>query len=256
MALPKNTFAVSAHLFERVVRKIDFDTFDDLQHLMIAFPHVRMREGFKLDAYMAGSKQNAVMKLYARALKTTSRYMPVDKEEMDSPSGSINWGHIDLWGNSPDEKKEVIPFVEGQYIHNTIPSWASDTVPSVANYLELQFTPKAIWEAVMLVEASTLYLDHRWHGCYNNGMLVVDNVSLLIACLSAGIDCGPLVDDNRLQPSVDIISDTEATVRYCYWNQWIGVVRNSYKVIRKEKGIALEDLGQDFILKYHSRKRY
>lgn len=256
MALQKNTLATSAHLFERVMRKMNLDSFDDLQHLMIAFPHLHMREGFKLDAYIAGSKNCAVMKLYARAVRPTGRYMPVPLNEMDDQNGHINLQQIDKWDEVICKDKEIIPFIEGQFIHNTIPFWASETVPSVADYLEMNITPKAVWEAVMLIKASPLYLQHKWEGCYNSGMLVVDIVSLWMACLSVNINCEPMTDDNRIHPSVEIISDSEAIVKYCYWNQWLGLMRKTVKVSNKGKGITLEDLDQECILEYHCKIKY
>lgn len=230
MKKEKNNLAASAHLFERVVRKINFNTFDDLQPLMVAFPHIHMRDDFKLDGYNAGEAINAVLKLYARKIGTKSRYNPGEKD--------------------------LTPFVEGQYIHNTIPSHASNTVPSVAEYLKLPFTPVAIWEAVMLVVASRLYLKHRGHGCYNNGMMVVDNVSLWMASLSVGVDCKSLINDSRIPPTIDIISDQEAIVRYCYWNDWSGLIRLTIVVSRKEKGIACNITGKEVIIEYHSGNRY
>ncbi len=255
----RNPLASEAHLFERIFKKFDFGEFDDLGRLMLAVPRIGMREGFVLDGYNSGDQRNAVMKLYARKIGTRDRYLPVSAENMKFFSGKIIWRKLEglVNGEKAEESRPLIkPFKEGQFIHNTIPYEASKTVPPVLNYLEFQFTPGAIWEAVLLTEASRLYLKHVWHGCYNNGMLVVDNTSLTLACSLFKVDYKPFIDDERIQPSVEMLSDSEAIVRYCFWNEWGGLRRVSLKLIRKRKGIQKEDLGTETLLKYDSGNRY
>lgn len=235
----RNQLASAAHLFERIFKKVDFNNYDELSRLMIAVPRIRMREGFVLDGYDSGDHLNAVMKLYARKVGTKDRYLPLDR---NSPGGS--------------SMPTIKPFREGQFIHNTIPNKASLTVPPLLNYLEFHFTPMAIWEAVLLTETSRLYLQHLWHGCYNNGMLIVDNTSLILACSPFKVDYKSLIDDDRIQPSVDVLSDSEALIRYCFWNEWGGLRRVNLKLIREERGVVKEDLGAETILEYHSDNRY
>ena len=255
----RNQFASAAHLFERVFNKFNFNDFDDLAHLMIAVPRIGMREGFVLDGYNSGDRRNAVMKLYARKIGTKDRYLPVFPEAMKNIEEDSLWELFmsKYYGDKKRTRKPGINrFREGQFIHNTIPYEASQTVPPVLDYLDFQFTPRAIWEAVLLTEASRLYLEHKWHGCYNNGMLVVDNTSLSLACSPFKVNYKPFINDDRLQPSVDVLSDSEAIVRYCYWNEWGGLRRVSLKLIRKRRGFAKEDLGTETILEYHSGNRY
>ncbi len=231
MLTHKNQFSASSHLFERVFRECNLREYEKLTPLMRAVPHIRIRDGFELDGYDVGSRSNAEMRLYARAIGSKDRYEPV----------------LTLRGN-------MMPFKEGQYIQDVI--WTGASVPPILDYLEFPFTPLAIWEAVLLAEASKLYLRHTWHGCYCNGMLVVDTVSLHMACDPYGIDCAAYVDDDRIPPSVEMISDDEAVVRYCYWNEWKGLTRVSLKIVRKGDGCVKEDLGTETIFEYHSGKRY
>jgi len=237
----QNKLAEAAHLFEKVIGKTDQENFSDLNPLMVAFPHLHLRDGFKLDAYYAGCEGYAVMKLYARALDSTGRYMPVAKEEMDTSTGVINWNRADTWEASDPEMDDIIPFTEGQYIHNVIPIWASATVPGIEGYLEFRFIPEAIWEAVMLADASSLYLKHRRLGCRINGMLVVDDASLCISSITAGMDRLPLKDCG-ISPSVEILSESEAIVKYCFWNLRRGIAKRTIKVTKMDSGISLETI--------------
>jgi hypothetical protein len=255
----RNQFASYAHLFERVFKKCNFNDFDNLTPLMVAVPRIHMREGFELDGYNAGDRRNAVMKLYASKIGSTDRYLPVSAEDMKHFNGKVIWRKLEgLFpnGKNVETRPAIKAFKEGQFIHNTIPHEASRTVPPVLDYLEFPFTPGAVWEAVLLTEASRLYLKHVWHGCYNNGMLVVDNVSLRIACDSCKVDGKAFINDDRIPPSVEMLSDKEAIVRYCYWNEWHGLQRASVKVVRKRKGYVKEHLGTETLIEYHSGKRY
>ncbi len=226
---------------------------------MVAVPRIHMREGFELDGYNAGDRRNAVMKLYASKIGSKDRYLPVSAEDMKHFNGKVIWRKIEgLFpnGQNVETRPAIKAFREGQFIHNTIPIEASRTVPPILNYLEFPFTPGAVWEAVLLTEASRLYLRHVWHGCYNNGMLVVDNTSLTLACSPFDVDYKDFIDDKRILPSVEMLSDSESLVNYCYWNEWGGLRRVSLKMIRKRKGYVKEALGTEIILEYHSGKRY
>ena len=230
-------FVYSVHMLERVFAKFNFNRYWDLRDLMIIFPHLSIREGYVLDGYDCGDKRNAVMKLYACIRDSSNQYVPYPI-------------------NTDGSKEPLIAFKDGQFVDNTIPRRASDTVPPLVNYLELDFSRIAIWEAILLLKATPLYLQHRWHGCYLNGLLVVDKVSYYMACLSYGIESNPWVNDCRLLPSVEMISDSEALVNYCYWNDWKGLSRMTVKVIRNGKGISIENNKREVLIEYHSIIKY
>lgn len=284
----ENIFIDAVLHFEETFRGFDFNRFWDLRGLMAAFPHIRIREGFALDGYYSGDRRNAVMKLYASGLDSTDRYYPVPEELMDRLTERPRFVWIRQQDRESsvehiDEPKpkvpEITPFREGQFIEDTIPRKAAETVPDLENYLELDFLPIAIWEAVILLRASRLYLPHRWHGCYNNGLLVVNEKSLRTACESVNsLDArsargcyipssgsreslklpDELYDNLRLAPEVKLVSKEEAIVRYCYWNNWIGLTQVTVGVVRNNAGILLieSDICKEVIFEYHSVIRY
>ena len=249
-----NIFANSAYLFEQVITNLKFDSQHDCQDLMVAFPHIKMREGFVLGHYYEGDYRNAVKKLYATGLNSTDIYEPVEESELRRRPRFI-WTKInyeltkknnlklesvfDDSQNVQIKTRPVIPpYREGQFIVDTIPYSASETVPPLNQYIELDFTPIAIWEAVLLMKATRLYLPHRWHGSYNRGLLVYDDTSLMMACDPRNtvygykgndrIDCQGLLGDYRIPPCVEVISKNRAIVNYCYWNSWVGLVRKHW----------------------------
>ena len=242
-------------MFERALINFNYNTFENLEALQIAHPHVSMREGYVLDAFFAGHQSFAVMKLYARSLSPTGRYMPVPAEEMEDERGDISYAAMANWDETADPDREVIPFVDGQFVHNIIPTWAGNTVPSITTYLKVPFEPRAIWEATLLVEASHLYLSHFRDGRRTNGTLVINALSLWHLCTRRGIDCSVIVNDSRIEPSVEMVSDDKCFVSYCYWCHMRGLVRKSIKVTRLEdEGISIDVLGEEILLEHQDIK--
>ena len=282
-----NIFANSAYLFEQVITNNKFDSQHDCQDLMVAFPHIKMRDGFVLGHYYVGDYRNAVKKLYATGLNSNDIYEPVKESELRrrprftwfkryDELSMINQKLESILDDSPNvhsnTRSVIPPFREGQFIVDTIPYSASETVPPLNQYIELDFTPVAIWDAVLLLKATKLYLPHRWHGCYNRGLLVYDDTSLMAACdlrvfmdgvkaytrtgNSSPIDYQGFLGDNRIPPKVDALSENKAIVKYCYWNNWEGLVRITLEAIRSGRSIELSDIDRKVMLEYHIGIRF
>ena len=284
-----NIFANSAYLFEQVITNLKFDSQHDCQDLMVAFPHIKMRDGFILGHYYEGDYRNAVKKLYATGLNSNDIYEPVKESELRRrPRFTWSKKNIelskkkylkleDVFDDNQDSQTHtrpvIPPYREGQFIVDTIPYSASETVPPLNLYIELDFTPIAIWEAAILLKASRLYLPHRWHGSYNRGLLVYDDTSLMTACngrvfIDTSVkgytwtgDSGPIdyqgfLGDNRIPPSVEVISENKAIVNYCYWNNWEGLVRITLEATRSGMSIELSDIEREVLVEYKIGLRF
>lgn len=211
-----------AQLFVKVINKLDFDRYDNLNQLMIAVPHVRLRNGFELDGYGTGCLKYGYLKLYARSKSPSRRYTPVNLNEMDKANGAANFEQMKKWPAHTD--KDIIPFVEGQFIHNIIPLWASKTVPNISKYLEISFTPEAILEAVLLTEASALYMENEWLESPYLGELVIDDAHA---------------------PKVTMDSEDCALVEYYYRTKLEGTIRANVMVIQEDNGLFIETFRKD-----------
>ena len=58
------------------------------------------------------------------------------------------------------------PFKEGQYVRQVTPSDASDSIPSVFDYIDYEFTEEGVWQAFLLY-ISWQYMPIIWHGGYD-----------------------------------------------------------------------------------------
>lgn len=223
-------FAIATLRFVKQLKKINLYNFWDLRTAMFAFPHIKFTKGYTLDGCMVGDKANAVMKLYAYHIDSANSYNPGE-------------GHIyaleDVWwdeesqqyykGNHPNIRtfSPPIPFKDGQVIDKTVSSAAFDTVPPLADYLEMDFTPESIWEALLLLVEARSYLRHRGHGKYNNASLILDSVSLTEVC-SGKLDPTMIEFLNTVknyEPEVRILDDKRALVSYSRWSDHDGLSR-------------------------------
>ncbi len=221
-----NPYAAATHRFERKIIETDFRRFWDLRDIMTALPHIQFKDGYTLDAYYVGDRRNARMKLYAYLMDSTEDYNPGPVGVHQNPDNMLKGIHWIGEGKREDDKiPEPTPFMDGQVINGTISFAASKTVPPLEDYLDIDFTGEAIWEAMLLIEESASYLPHRWHGGYSNGRLIVDQNGLMHSCLNRlkRAVWEPFLQDARLIPTVEMISEKEAMVHYCRWNDWGGL---------------------------------
>ena len=242
-----NPFAAATHRFERKIIETDFSRFWDLRDVMTALPHIRFRDGYTLDAYHAGDRRNSKMKLYAYLTDSTDDYRPGPvgvHQDPDNMLRGLLWSRgLSGKGKVGEYKEpEPVPFKDGQVINGTISLAASKTVPPLEDYLDIDFTPEAVWEAMLLVEESGSYLPHRWHGGYSNGRLIVDQNALMHSCLYRlkRAVWEPFLRDARLIPSVEMVSDKEAMVHYCRWNDWSGLSSMNIRATRVNRSLRFD----------------
>ena len=234
--------AEAVHRFERRLEGFNFGDYWDLREIMEALPHVKMKEGYSLDGYYAGDWRNATMKMYACATDSLDEYDPA------VPEVRTRWFDAAKRKATPSP----VPFRDGQVIVGTIPYSASKTVPPLEKYLDIDFTPEAIWEAMLLVVEACSYLPHRWHGSYARGVLVVD-VESLAECCEGKVDraiWSPFLEDSRLIPSVTMLSENEARIHYCRWGEWSGLYCIDILAARDGRSLAFGAPEQHALIEY------
>ena len=258
-----NDLAAATHRFERKINETDFREFWDLRGILEALPHIRLKDGYALDAYYVGDRSNAKMKLYAYVMDSTDEYCPGPEGIHQDPEDRFrrfDWSRL-LLNKKKDEEETVpppIPFKDGQVIVGTISYEAGETVPPLENYLDIDFTPEAVWEAVLLVIEAGSYLPHRWHGGYSRGLLVVDRQSLIRVCherLDKSV-WEPFLTDERIVPSVKMLSAEEAAVQYCHWSDWGGLSIKSIKVTRVGRSLEFKREKWETLIEYDCGLRF
>ncbi len=224
--MSKHINAETAHRVVRAIRRqVDFDKYDNLQVLMEQFSHIRLREGYVLDAFEAGEFLGSNYQLYAR----------------------------------PHDAAERVPYMLllEDAIGREVPLHIATTVPSAFEYIEYEFNKESIWE-LFLLYISWQYMPLKWHANYARTDYIFDKADLeqLLGKwpLSGGIrrnkdgqeevvppgtytklgeKVAVYLDDDSILPKVTLLSDCEAEVEICFWNDWKGLARKRVR-LRKE----------------------
>ena len=216
--------------FETKIKEFNFKRYWDLRVIMSAFPHLKLQDGYTLDACLVGDLRNAQRRLYVYKMDSQDVYYPgPDHHNTQNDVFEDKDEHV-LYGGGPGDLYEVkppIPFRDGQVIEDTISFPAFETVPSISEYLDVDFTPETIWEALLLVVEATSYLPHRWHGGYENGNIIVDSLSLIQSCRGCLADSMIefLLNVKNYYPEIKILDNHRALVIYCRWSDHFGLSR-------------------------------
>jgi hypothetical protein len=59
------------------------------------------------------------------------------------------------------------------------------------------------------------------------------------------------MDDESLLPSVTLLSENEALVRYSYWNDWSGLVSAEMKIIKESGTTTFCNVSRRTLVEYH-----
>lgn len=103
----KFNYAESAHRIFGTIAKIEIRDVENLQSLMDQFEHIRLKEGFVLDAYYSGCMNSGHYKLYARHREAAEPFVYSAYQPDSCPTTTIG-EHIDYMGRYPDEEEEIL----------------------------------------------------------------------------------------------------------------------------------------------------
>ena len=259
----RNELAIATHHFEQNMQKVDFGRFWDLRDILNGLPHIHFRDGYTLDGCYVGDRSNASFKLYAYKIDSTDNYIPGKVGVHLNPDDDLLFrgAFRRMMGKIKGEEETIpdpIPFKDGQVISGTISHAAFKTVPPLSDYLDIDFDEKTIWEAMLLLEEISNYLPHRWHGGYANGRLIVDGPSLVQSANGhiSNKEWGPFVNDERIHPKVELVSEDTAFVHYCCWGNWSGLTYVILKATRKGRSVTFEEEKTERLIEYDCGMRF
>lgn len=259
-------FAHTTYHFKRAIKAIKFSETRDLNKVMESLPHIKLREGYSLGHYITGDFFGFAENLYPFRIGASNEYDP-GQEHRDIKHHNF----FELYQKAEEGDEEAkrlvkiwenpIPFQDGQYVNGELSITASGTVPKLADYLELDFTPISIWESYLLLVEAKSYLPNGWHGAYANGELIMDNNNLISVCSErrklkeSGWES--LLNDSRIIPSVTIGSDNEALIQYCRWSDWGGLKRITAHAHKKRRSVSFEvEKERETLIKYDCGIRF
>ena len=135
--------------------------------------------------------------------------------------------------------------------------YMDEDIYNVFNHLKIELSEMGAWQAYLLAKA-THFLPVYWHGGYSRRSLIFskDDINKLPAYTIKRINNLVIPGNQDVSPSITIEGDT-ATVRCCYWNDWMGLVRETVKIdILDNKAYFLETPTTEVLYKFVCGIRY
>ena len=272
-------YAESAHRILGKLKEIDVTKGESLQPFMEQFEHIKLKDGFVLDIYYTGDFHGGCYKFYARnkdivevfiesenLKKQDFGYYLDQKYKNDTNDDwDDDWGGITpaTFSKNVETLQGSDTYLEGQPIQGEVSHRTSrELIPSVFNYIVYELNEQSTWELFLLNE-SCRFLPLFWHAGYARCTFIFERADLerLVSkpirhwnrkgMMDITADVAAYLDDESLLPSVTMLSENEALVRYTYWNSWRGLVRAEMKISKENGTTTFTDINRETLVKYH-----
>ena len=257
----------TARQFIAAIKATKFADTIDLQNLLDTLPAVHLRPGYSLGWYREGEWMGTHVHLYPFRTGSKDEYDPgIHNRDIEHKS-FLDIIHLFERAKKGDaeaaqiieQREHPTPFRDGQFIRCSIMMGADDSVPKLKDYLDIDFTPESVWQSLLLLELSSNYLPHGWHGGYANGTIILEPDDLkkeIRYCRLERSQWEPFLTDDRLIPSVTMLSDAEALITFCRWGDWSGLGYMTYHAFRDGRTIRFDRQDPVNLIKYDCGIRF
>ena len=259
--------AQTARQFIATIKATKFTDTLDLQNLLDVLPAVHLRPDYSLGWYREGDMMGTHVHLYPFRTGSTWEYDPgIHNRDID------NKGYLDILHDlreaekGDEEAAQIVhqrrnptPFRDGQIIRCSIMMGADKSVPKLQDYLDIDFTLESVWQSLLLLELSSNYLPHGWHGGYANGTIILEPNDLkheVRYCRLERSQWEPFLSDDRLIPSVTMLGDSIALITFCRWGDWSGLSYYTYHAYREGRTIRFDHQEPENLIKYDCGIRF
>lgn len=219
-----NEYASQMERFISDIKSLDIadDKYEDLSRIMSSFKQVKIKKGYVLDGFQAGLPHfDSSMYLHARR-KEATEFVPFDWDDHFSQMKMFEITEEDKQHNDKIEKAAHLHFKQfndATYIRNTLCSWhAEKYVRPIWQDITVPFNEQGIWEATLLFIAPRL-MSGYWHWIYCR-ITPVTSDSILISRSHSVDDYMEYAESDLRYPSVEITSESTATVRFMAWGRY------------------------------------
>jgi hypothetical protein len=256
------------------LKEIDVKNGESLNLFWEQFEHLKLRDGFVLDSYYTGEFHGGHYEFYARnesisepfiesgSLKDRNFFRSFQKrlqEEFDD-----DWGDNSIT-NDMESPKGSDNYLEGQAIQGEVsPRTSQELIPSIFNYIEYELNEQSAWELFLLYIARWEMPLH-WHAGYARCTYIFERADLVKLVSTKRMswnqeerklvnvtdNIAAYMDDESLLPSVILLSENEALVRYSYWNSWSGLVSAEMKITKENGTTTFCNVDRRILVEYH-----
>lgn len=242
--------------FAYFIKECNFESFDNLMHILHRLPLLKIREGYELDAFQKGNRYGYIIQTYCCKAGATELYVPTQvKDFVETAKSDTLFGLFSKTEDVTVTKKVHIPYDDSLRIHGMIGCDEADDIPEVLSYFEVPFTEKGIIQA-WLLHNLTDFMPKGWHSNYSNKGFLFDadcfkaKIEKKLKRDAAVLDEFLKIDLENLLPKVTIQGES-AVVEYAYWNDWSGLVKAKVDVAHDDIGVRFSEPKTTVLVKYH-----
>jgi hypothetical protein len=256
------------------LKEIDVKNGESLHLFWEQFEHLKLRDGFVIDSYYTGEFHGGHYKFYARNWSISEPFIESeslkDRNFGRSFQKRFQKKFDDDWGdnsitNEMESPKGSDNYLEGQPIQGEVsPRTSQELIPSIFNYIEYELNEQSAWELFILYE-SYIFMPLHWHAGYAHCTYIFERADLVKLVSTKRMswnqeeqkrvdvteNIAAYMDDESLLPSVTLLSENEALVRYSYWNSWSGLVSAEMKITKENGTTTFCNVDRRILVEYH-----
>lgn len=256
------------------LKEIDVKNGESLHLFWEQFEHLKLRDGIVLNSYYTGEFHGGHYEFYARNESISEPFKECealnDRNFFRSFQKRLQEEFDDDWGDDsiPNEMKAPMGsdnYLEGQPIQGEVsPRTSRELIPSIFNYIEYELNEQSAWELFLLYIARWEMPLH-WHAGYARCTYIFEPADLVKLVSTKRMswnqeerrlvnvtdNIAAYMDDESLLPSVILLSENEALVRYSYWNDWSGLVSAEMKIIKESGTTTFCNVSRRTLVEYH-----
>ena len=196
--------------------------YKDLSPIMASFTDVKVKDGYVLDGFQSGLPLFG-SSLYLHARKENgSEFVPFDWDDYYRQRVIFTFSEEGKRKSKELEKAVELyfkTFDDSMYIRKSLCDWhAKKFVRPIFKDLIVPFNETGILEAVMLYLAPR-FMDGYWHSIYARIDIVTSDSDVIRKCKTVD-DYNRFTNADILKPSVEIQSETTATVSFAAWGHY------------------------------------
>ena len=231
--------------------------YKDLSPIMASFTDVKVKDGYVLDGFQSGVPLFG-SSLYLHARKENgSEFVPFDWD--DYYRQRVIFAFSEEGKRKSKELEKAVElyfktFDDSMYIRKSLCDWhAKKFVRPIFKDLIVPFNETGILEAVMLYLAPR-FMDGFWHSIYARIDIVTSDSDFIRKCKTVD-DYNRFANADILKPSVEIQSETTATVSFAAWGHY-GLRHWTLRVIKDGKSVRVIKDGDSIKDLLHYKPRF
>lgn len=198
------------------------------------FDEIHLTSDYTLDVCCVGNTIGGITRLYARKCCPDKLFIGKD-DQSDGITYFVQKLAAKVEGN--DSVKIKDPDNDFVYdpktrIGGVISEKIYRKLPDYRDYITFDFNERAVWQLFLLAVIESIF-PYYWHGAYLQRTYFLDKQSMIDfkTEMDDGVPRPKLTDYQYLMdtyPTINIIDKTQAEVKVVFWNDWQGLVLNTY----------------------------